>query len=432
MKNLVKKVAENKNGITLMALVVTIIILLILAGISIGMLSGNNSIINQAENAKTQTDIAQEKEILEQATVVAMGKSKYGNVEKDYLDAELDKTPGSENYSSTEVNRGILVTFKSKRSYVVEANGNIGEYIVYNRTGINVGDYVDYTPSTKESIYPKEELSSVYTGSDKNSSDLVQDSLKWQVLNIHQDGSIDLIGTPTSQYLYLYGARGYNNGVYILNDICERLYSNQVHKIKARSINLEDFENNLTDTGKNARNNNYNMQKTYTDYYWYPNLYENENGSGVNITEGGELKTNGITNSEKSTLDISTNVQSKKATESVLSLTQTYYNIEISEENFGNASEVVGNSAYWIATRSIYCGTDATFMILCLARDEKDSISSVIAQTYGFRRSFLYKSSNISYYDYRKIRPVITIEPDIEIIRCNGINNLSNMHTIKW
>ena len=57
MKNLMKE----KNGITLIALVITIIILLILAGISIGMLSVDNSINKQARNAKTQTDIAQKK-----------------------------------------------------------------------------------------------------------------------------------------------------------------------------------------------------------------------------------------------------------------------------------------------------------------------------------------------------------------------------------
>ena len=37
-----KKMLKNKDGITLISLVVTIIILLILAGISIGMLSGDN------------------------------------------------------------------------------------------------------------------------------------------------------------------------------------------------------------------------------------------------------------------------------------------------------------------------------------------------------------------------------------------------------
>ena len=106
-----------------MALVVTIIILLILAGISIGMLSGDNSIINQVGNAKTQTDIAQEKEILEQATVIAMGKSKYGNVEKQYLDPELNKY--SEIDSTEEVDDGIQVTFKSNRVYLIDTDGNI-------------------------------------------------------------------------------------------------------------------------------------------------------------------------------------------------------------------------------------------------------------------------------------------------------------------
>ena len=41
-----KKCIEIKNGITLIALVITIIILLILAGVSISMLTGNNGILN--------------------------------------------------------------------------------------------------------------------------------------------------------------------------------------------------------------------------------------------------------------------------------------------------------------------------------------------------------------------------------------------------
>ena len=47
------KVVRNKNiGISLISLVITIIVLLILAGISIGMLSGDNSIIKQGRNRK--------------------------------------------------------------------------------------------------------------------------------------------------------------------------------------------------------------------------------------------------------------------------------------------------------------------------------------------------------------------------------------------
>ena len=44
---------KNNKGITLIALVVTIIVLLILAGISIAMLTGENGILGNASNAKS-------------------------------------------------------------------------------------------------------------------------------------------------------------------------------------------------------------------------------------------------------------------------------------------------------------------------------------------------------------------------------------------
>ena len=46
---------KNNKGITLIALVVTIIVLLILAGVSIAMLTGNNGILTQGRKAKTDT-----------------------------------------------------------------------------------------------------------------------------------------------------------------------------------------------------------------------------------------------------------------------------------------------------------------------------------------------------------------------------------------
>ena len=50
-----KKFKKNK-GITLIALVVTIIVLIILAGISIAMLTGQNGILNRATEAKNATE----------------------------------------------------------------------------------------------------------------------------------------------------------------------------------------------------------------------------------------------------------------------------------------------------------------------------------------------------------------------------------------
>lgn len=46
---------KNNKGITLIALVVTIIVLLILAGVSIAMLTGDNGILAQGRKAKTDT-----------------------------------------------------------------------------------------------------------------------------------------------------------------------------------------------------------------------------------------------------------------------------------------------------------------------------------------------------------------------------------------
>ena len=54
---------KKERGITLIALVITIIVLLILAGVSIAMLTGENGILTQAQNAKTETANAEEDEL---------------------------------------------------------------------------------------------------------------------------------------------------------------------------------------------------------------------------------------------------------------------------------------------------------------------------------------------------------------------------------
>lgn len=115
----------KQNGITLIALVITIIVLLILAGVSIATLTGENGILTQAGNSKTQTEIANEKETVEMAATYAITK---GEINKPNLDEELNNRPGNENYTSQVVDEGIAVTFKSKRSYLVDANGNVTEY----------------------------------------------------------------------------------------------------------------------------------------------------------------------------------------------------------------------------------------------------------------------------------------------------------------
>ena len=49
---------KKENGITLVALGVTIVVLLILAGISLSMIVGNNGLIKKAQEAKNATQNA--------------------------------------------------------------------------------------------------------------------------------------------------------------------------------------------------------------------------------------------------------------------------------------------------------------------------------------------------------------------------------------
>lgn len=80
--------AKEKRGITLVALVVTIIVLIILAGISISLVLGENGILQKARDAKTQTDEEQIKERIKLAYHSALTGGE-GTYTKDTLMEEL-------------------------------------------------------------------------------------------------------------------------------------------------------------------------------------------------------------------------------------------------------------------------------------------------------------------------------------------------------
>lgn len=87
MKN---NIIENKKGITLIALVVTIIVLIILAGISINLILGENGIITKAKEAKNLQTEAQEKEGIQLAIVTAqIGNNGYKDLEQTSLEKAI-------------------------------------------------------------------------------------------------------------------------------------------------------------------------------------------------------------------------------------------------------------------------------------------------------------------------------------------------------
>ena len=81
-----KKILKRKErGITLIALVITIIVLLILAGVSIAMLTGENGILTQAQKAKNETENAQ---VLEEERL-----NEYNNTINNWVNGGTATTP---------------------------------------------------------------------------------------------------------------------------------------------------------------------------------------------------------------------------------------------------------------------------------------------------------------------------------------------------
>ena len=109
---------EAQNGITLIALVITIIVLLILAGVSIAMLTGQNGILTQAQNAKTTNE---SKSAEEKVKLAVMGaRADDGTLTVGKLRTELA------NYGGTVEGDAFPVTATvDGKSFTVDANGNV-------------------------------------------------------------------------------------------------------------------------------------------------------------------------------------------------------------------------------------------------------------------------------------------------------------------
>ena len=85
-----KEKKKNARGITLIALVISIIVLLILAGVTIGSLTGENGILTRAKEAKQKTIKANELEKI-QISVLSATIDKTGDIDKTTLRNELTK-----------------------------------------------------------------------------------------------------------------------------------------------------------------------------------------------------------------------------------------------------------------------------------------------------------------------------------------------------
>ncbi len=129
LKNTTDKMKEQERGITLIALIVTIVVLLILAGVTIVTLTGDNGLLQKAGEASEKNDIGTEKEqiALAYATMKLEDETDISKREEIFQN-HLDKYTGE---GKTEVygsDSSYTIHFLgTNRLYTVEEDGNIIE-----------------------------------------------------------------------------------------------------------------------------------------------------------------------------------------------------------------------------------------------------------------------------------------------------------------
>lgn len=192
-----KKTLKNERGITLIALVVTIIVLLILAGVTISAVFGENGLIKQVEIAKEKNTIASYQDEVDRALLAAkticIAENRNGDILSEakkeleqstlFKDATFSEISNGEftintkdGYLVTVTENGATVTKQngiSNEKYTVQFSKTVSsnsEYgCVYSNTieisvvkDIGYTDYMDYYLKTKSDLTAKERIAYLY------------------------------------------------------------------------------------------------------------------------------------------------------------------------------------------------------------------------------------------------------------------------------
>ena len=284
---------RGKRGITLIALVVTIVVLLILAGITISLVFSENGVVTKAKEAKEETRGAA---VEEARDMWELDKSltEYVGGSSQSLDELLDSLESQKQITAEEkaqiketgsVTIGSrTITFNTARTLVE----------LYDAGELKIGDYVNYqnpTSGSYTSLGSKTGMEDLITdgGDSDQIFNVANNQLTWRVLGKDEaTGGIKLIaGSPMKResnssypevpYYFLNGAKGYINAETELNNICA-LYKNDLAQT-ARSVTIEDVNQvvgvTVDETGKPSLEESgyYGQTYSYTDQYASPEDY---------------------------------------------------------------------------------------------------------------------------------------------------------------
>ena len=224
---------------------------------------------------------------------------------------------------------------------------------------------------------------------------------------------------------------GYNNAVYLLNDISAKLYSNSSLGATARSLTIEDIEDGMNEAGieyvhsysPSSIGVAWGETKTYTgSYSYYPNLYAKENDSGINTTT---IKTDGIGQSDSYYTSHTTETYSQPGSNG-LTVTQTYYNRSMNSSYYDNITfyNLIHNAGstctYWLASRCVNTGAASSA-----------SFGLRYVDYGGLSGLYLFRSSNSSISNGKSLRPVVSLKSNIKLGSGDGKSSGTAYQIIK-
>ena len=231
-KEITRKTSLREKGITLIALIVTIIVLLVLAGVTIANVMGNQGVIKKAKIAANNYDTQSANEEME-LFLMGLGNDITGDRLADYLKNYIGND-GLEDFQNNGDGTGQLV-LNGKR-YTLHFNDLT---FTYDGKGTGIVRNLKQVLNNNNEDVPG--VAMVGAG------DIETEDLGWEVLKDNGD-TVDLIAINNTNFeVSLSGLNGYTNGVKVLNDICNRLYGNlEINgtKVKsARNVSLTDLYN---------------------------------------------------------------------------------------------------------------------------------------------------------------------------------------------
>ena len=141
-KKIKRKVYSNQKGITLVALVVTIVVLLILAGVSVNALFGNGGIIKKAQEAQNTMDKATQNDL--------EGINELSNL----IDNQVNGTTGEDDTSTSELPSTSYTTpYYPDETFTKVEGTNLDDGLVIQDSNGNEYVWIE-VPKTAE-VYPK-------------------------------------------------------------------------------------------------------------------------------------------------------------------------------------------------------------------------------------------------------------------------------------